>query len=267
MEIVYALIAAGAVVWMIFLVKANQKPHFPLYMETKIVVTPDRETPTAAPEVNKDSWEGSIWDSQQFYPVTASLALEYVDAAGCQTKRTVDVHKIGPASYGNLIMGICRLRQEFRTFRADRIQECIDTSTGEIIKDPYGYLMQRYETSPARSAYRILNEEYDILRTLLYVGKADGYLRAPEKTIIRSTCKALSPDARITDEMIDDLFKELEIPTLHAFKLAVGRIADKDADARALVMDAAQQMVATQKKVHAAEEEALIYMQKRFSLL
>ena len=63
--------------------------------------------------------------------------------------------------------------------------------------------------------------------------------------------------------MIDEIFSSLEPPTLHAFKLAVGRIGKTEATARALLLKAAEDMVATQKTVHPAEKEALEYMRKR----
>lgn len=191
---------------------------------------------------------------------------DYTDVNGSHTKRMVDVRKIGPAQYGNLIMGMCKLRGEYRTFRADRMKHCIDLANGNPIVDPYQSLMYKYELSPDRSAEKLLDEEFDTLRTLLYVGKADGYLRAAEKTVIRRTCKVLAADSRLTDESIDRLFKELEVPSIHAFKMAVGRLSAKDAAARTALLDAATEIVATQKTVHHAEQEAMDYLNQKFKI-
>ena len=57
----------------------------------------------------------------------------------------------------------------------------------------------------------------------------------------------------------------MDVPTLQAFKLAVGRLAKRDQAAQTVVMSAAERMVATQKTVHQAEQEALDYMKKRFT--
>jgi hypothetical protein len=57
----------------------------------------------------------------------------------------------------------------------------------------------------------------------------------------------------------------MDVPTLQAFKLAVGRLAKRDQAAQTVVMSAAKKMVATQKTVHQAEQEALDYMKKRFT--
>jgi hypothetical protein len=63
--------------------------------------------------------------------------------------------------------------------------------------------------------------------------------------------------------MIDEIFANLAAPTLHAFKLAVGRIGKTETAARTLLMKAAEDIVATQKTVHLAEKEALEYMRQR----
>ena len=57
----------------------------------------------------------------------------------------------------------------------------------------------------------------------------------------------------------------MDVPTLQAFKLAVGRLAKRGQTAQAVVMTAAERMVATQKVVQQAEQDALDYMKKRFA--
>ena len=48
-----------------------------------------------------------------------------------------------------------------------------------------------------------------------------------------------------------------------AFKLAVGRLAKRTLDIQRTVLDAAEKMVASDKKIHPAEQAALDYMRKR----
>ena len=164
-----------------------------------------------------------------------------------------------------LLIGHCNMRDATRTFRSDRIESCIDEETGEVVPDVRAYLQAKYDQSPDRTKDLLLEGEYDTLRVLLYVGKADGQLRAAEKAVIRETCIAISNDSRLTDSTIDELFVNMDVPTLQAFKLAVGRLAKRDQAAQAVVMTAAEKMVATQKAVHQAEQEALDYMKKRFA--
>ena len=217
-------------------------------------------------DIDKDNWEGSFWEVQEPFPVKASLRINYEDGAGKATERVVDIRQFGSDLYGNLLIGRCRLRNATRTFLTDRIKKCIDEETGEIVEEVFAYLRAKYESSPECTLDKLYEEEYDTLRILLYVGKADGQLRAAEKVIIRDTCCALANDSRLTDALIDEMFSALDVPTLQAFKMAVGRLAQKSSDARAVLIKAAEDMAATQKTVHPAEKEAIDYMHKRLAV-
>jgi tellurite resistance protein len=215
--------------------------------------------------IDKDEWEGSFWEVAQPLPAKARLRLNYTDGAGRKTERTVDVRQFGAVGPNTLLIGHCNMRNATRTFRSDRIESCVDEETGEVISDVRTYLQTKYDQSPDRTKDQLLEGEYDTLRVLLYVGKADGQLRAAEKAVIRDTCVAITNDSRLTVDNIDELLASMDVPTLQAFKLAVGRLAKRDQAAQALVMTAAEKIVATQKTVHQAEQEALDYMKKRFS--
>ena len=269
MSLVY-LIAAGVVIWLLWRMlsprassksgKADTTCEIPITVE--VVYKTDDQTKHNIDD-SKDNWEGSFWEVQQPFPAKATLRITYEDGAGKETARVVDVRQFGTDGNRNILIGYCRMRNATRTFRTDRIKHCVDEETGEIVSDVYAYLREKYDASPERTRDTLFEEEYDTLRVLLYVGKADGQLRAPEKAIIRETCRALANDSRITDAMIDEIFSSLEAPTLHAFKLAVGRIGKTEAAERTLLMKAAEDMVATQKTVHPSEKEALEYMRKR----
>ena len=215
--------------------------------------------------VDKDEWEGSFWEVAQPLPAKAKLRLKYTDGAGRKTERTVDVRHFGVIGPNTLLIGHCNMRDATRTFRSDRIESCIDEETGEVVSDVRKYLQTKYEQSPNRTKDLLLEGEYDTLRVLLYVGKADGQLRAAEKAVIRDTCIAITKESRLIDSTIDDLLSNMDVPTLQAFKLAVGRLAQRDQAAQSVVMTAAEKMVATQKTVHQTEQEALEYMKKRFA--
>lgn len=267
----FYLIVAGVIAWLLWRMLSPSTPRKSGSSKTThdipitVKVTYESEEKTRSPDSDddRDNWEGSFWEVQQPFPAKATLRIEYEDGAGKGTERVVDVRQFGTDVTGNILIGHCRMRNATRTFRTDRIKRCIDEETGEIVSDVFAYLREKYDSSPERTRDTLYEEEYDTLRVLLYVGKADGQLRAPEKAIIRETCRALANDSRITDTMIDEIFSSLDTPTLHAFKLAVGRLAKKEAAAHTLLMKAAEDMVATQKTVHPAEKEALEYMRKR----
>ncbi|BAO84288.1 predicted transcriptional regulator [Serpentinimonas maccroryi] len=214
---------------------------------------------------DRDEWEGSFWEVAQPLPAKAKLRLSYTDGADRKTERSVEVRQFGAFGEHVLIIGHCAKRNATRTFRSDRISFCIDEDTGEIVSDIRTYLQSKYNDSPDRTKDQLLVDEYDTLRVLLYIGKADGQLRSAEKAVIRDTCVALTRDSRLTDKSIDELLLSMSVPTPQAFKLAVGRLSKRDAGTQAVVIAAAEKMVATQKAVHASEQDAIDYMRKRFS--
>lgn len=78
--------------------------------------------------------------------------------------------------------------------------------------------------------------------------------------------QGLTPiDSRLWDRTIEELFVNIDVPTLQAFKLADGRFAKRGKTAHTVVLTAAEKMVTTQKTVYQAEQEALDYMKKRFA--
>jgi tellurite resistance protein len=271
MTLLYLLLG-GLAIWIAYKVLAKpraappgpQTEHYKIPI--KITVSYDDGGYGRQPHesIDKDEWEGSFWEVAQPLPAKAKLRLKYTDGAGRKTKRTVDVRQFGEIGPNTLLIGHCNMRDATRTFRSDRIESCTDEETGEVVNDVRTYLQTKYDQSPDRTKDLLLEGEYDTLRVLLFVGKADGQLRAAEKAVIRDTCIAITKDSRLIDSTIDDLLANMDVPTLQAFKLAVGRLAKRDQAAQAVVMTAAEKMVATQKTVHQAEQEALDYLKKRF---
>lgn len=215
---------------------------------------------------DRDDWEGSFWEVEAPRAVAARLHLKYRDGQGNPTRRLVDVRQFGAYGPTTLLIGHCHLRNATRTFRADHIHEASDADTGEVLDDVAGWLRARYDASPEASADRLADDAYDALRVLLYVGKADGQLRAAERERIAAACRTLSGDARVTPELVGGLLAQMDVPTLPAFKLAVGRLAARDATVARTVLEASAAIVATQKTVHHAEADALAYMRQRFAI-
>lgn len=245
---------------------ATQRPtEIPVTVTVRMVDDTRPETAAETPADERDNWEGSFWEVQEPTPVTARLRLNYTDGNSRPSERTVDVRQFGNFGDGVMLIGHCHLRNATRTFLTSRIQRCVDEETGELVADVGAYLRAKYEASPEHSLDRLYADEYDLLRVLLYVGRADGQLRAAEKAIVRETCAKLANDSRVTDDMIDRMFRDLEPPTLQAFRLAVGRLARRGGDSRRIVLEAAERMVASQKSVHPAEAEAIEYLKKRFA--
>jgi hypothetical protein len=78
-------------------------------------------------------------------------------------------------------------------------------------------------------------------------------------------CQSISKDSRLTKDMIEKLTDNLDDLSVTAFKQAVSRLSKQSGEPQSLVLDAAEQMIATQKTVHAVEKEALEYMRDRLN--
>lgn len=213
---------------------------------------------------NTDHWEGSFWEAQDPLPAKSKLKFIYTDGSGKETNRTIDTEKYGRYGSTTLIIGYCHLRKAKRTFRADRIKSCINLESNETITDVESFLQKKYDESPNKSKDTLFTEHYDMLRALLYVGKADGQLRADEVEVIREQCVSISGDERLNEKDIKELLSSMDVPTIQAFKLAIGRLAKLEKQSKVNILNAAKTIVATQKTVHPSEEEALNYIEKRF---
>ncbi|NTU68004.1 MAG: hypothetical protein HGB02_03895 [Chlorobiaceae bacterium] len=218
-------------------------------------------------EEQKDAWEFDGWECEEAVPVTVSIDIEYKDGKGQVTSRLVDVNQcMFSSNDGGMFRCFCHLRNATRYFKIDRVLSATDVMTGEVIKDLRGYLESIYESSPNRSLSRTFENQLDAIRILLYVGKADGQLRQAERDVINLVVRHLANDGRITDEEIAQELNGYGNPSIQVFRVAVGKVSHEGTAMKSYLYEAAEKIVATQKTVHAHEEEALDYMKKRFGL-
>lgn len=193
----------------------------------------------------------------------AKLTIVYEDSGGDISQRGVSVTEFN----SEYITGLCQLRQRERTFSIERIVSCVDVDTGEVANDVLAHLSARYSRSPQRSADVLYQNHYEALQVLVYVARADGQLREAERNVITAACKVITGDARITDQQAKELIDQVGHPSLHSFKIAVGKVLKRGNETtmkRLLI--ACRTIVATQKNITATEKEALDYMAKRFPL-
>lgn len=214
---------------------------------------------------DKDAWEGWFCGTAiNPVPVKATLEISYIDARGQASRRVVDVREFDTNPYCNLMIGHCRMRNATRTFRFDRIQQCTDVETGEVISNVPAYLAAKYEASPEATLDRLFQKHYDILRILLHIGKADGRLTQKERLTLLEYAKGLTGDSRLDDGLLKKNFQFINIPSPHAFKMCCGRVAKTiSLDQYENLVAVAEKMVSTEKRIGSGEQEALDYLRKR----
>ncbi|NTU73940.1 hypothetical protein HGB07_07340 [Candidatus Roizmanbacteria bacterium] len=155
--------------------------------------------------------------------------------------------------------GVCRLRNDVRTFRFSRISQCVDVATGEVLRDVGMYLRGLYDASPDGAMRAFFKKHYDFTRVLLFVAKSDGQFRSVELDIICKAIKGFPGNDAFDEDMIAEYFQQVEIPSLQSFRVAVGKVAKDEGFIRQGSLDIAEKIVGTQKKVHPAEQEAFAF--------
>ncbi len=194
-----------------------------------------------------------------------TIIFDYTDANDKKFSRTVDVKTVDKSDKDNTyIQGFCHLRNAMRTFTSSRMENCANVETGEIISDPGAYLYHEYKQSPGYSLKRLESDFIDVLKVLLFLGKADDRLVQAEREFIRKVCKDLAKDKRIDDEAIDKIINNIEIPSIQAFKLAVGRVFKSDIDID--LISISEQFLSSGKNQHQNEIEAHEFIVKTFTL-
>lgn len=216
-------------------------------------------------EDKDDYGEYNDWSAgaEQSVPCEATLDIDYIDAVGLRTKRTVDVQYCVFSGEKSMFRGFCHLREASRAFRVSRVQNAVDCETGEVIRDLSAYLEQRYESSPFASLERAFAEHKDNLRLLLFVGKADGQLRREERSAIYDFIRDVTGDFDLSAEMMKKWIDRLDVPSLAAFRQIVGRVAKQDKSLIDSTFKAALEIHDTKKNPRPAEIEAIEYIQKR----
>lgn len=253
----FLLLAVIAVAALYFFLR-QQEREIPI----KITITTERSDSSAdkyQPDPDHDNWEGAFWDVQSPRNITANLRIEYRDGVGSRTTRDIRLMKYGAAEGGTMLWAYCHLRQANRTFRTDRIIACTDLDSGEIINNLEAWLNEKYQASPDFAIENIIETTWDALRVLYYVSKADGRLTQKERGVVRKAVRSLSDHPAIDDGRIDDMFDAIDNPTITAFKQAFGRLVKQNRELAVKVASWSADMVATEKTISAAEQEALEY--------
>jgi len=216
------------------------------------------------PEDEPDWSAEEVKTSYRPRPVKAQIKIRYTDSNGKSSERVVDVRECDTGAPDGYLNGFCHTRGAIRTFRLDRIESAIDLETGELIHNLNHFADKKYEESPVAAVDKLFEDHSDALRVLFYVAKADGRFTAKEKDIYLDYCQKVHPDERFNAEVIDSALKWVDVPTRHTYKVICGRLSKVDESQKAAIINAAEEMVATQKTVSPEEELALSYMKKRF---
>jgi len=233
---------------------------------------------------DKDSFEGWFYeDVYDYIDCKKTFKLKYKDAKGKVTNRTIDMYRLGEISEGFFILAYCRLRNENRTFRTDRMLECIDMETGECISDIKQYFSDLYYNSEQykeikewreKQEEKAIQEEYYeefmqkyavLLKVLMYIVRCDGTFNQREKAIVREIFENLENNNELmTDKMLNRIYKNVDMPSYKSFQHSVSKLLN-DKSIGIDLLQITKNIIATQKNIHENEEQVLKYLENKLA--
>jgi hypothetical protein len=116
------------------------------------------------------------------------VSFQYVDARGEPTKRSVMCRRCWSSNGAIYVCAHCNLRNAYRTFRVDQMQDVIETRTGQPIVNPIGYFgryaieKSKFITAARRPAAYSVTDRYtdarrvciDGVRVIAYIATLRG---------------------------------------------------------------------------------------------
>ena len=214
-------------------------------------------------EGNLDHFEGWFYKGHDPRQVSAHLEIRYRDANGNKTSRKIHVRQFDPSLSGGMMLAHCYLREASRSFRIDRVKSCVDTETGEVIKDVGAHLERLYSTAPER-VLELLERDYrDIIRVLGFMAMADGDFADSEKVVIAEYVCKLTRDDRVTSAVVAEACKRIGKTSMHGFKAAVGRVINSGGVSPVLLAGCCRHIAEADGAVIPEEQEALDYLDRR----
>lgn len=194
--------------------------------------------------------------------VDATLRINYCGSDGSPTERTIDVTHFAD----DMIRAHCRLRNEIRTFRADRITSCVDAASGNSIAAPLDYLFDLYKLTPDYSLDRAFGEWADVIRALVYILSVGGKMNSLGTAAIGFFCRKATGDHRLTDQAIMDQVESLGEQSLTSYRRVAGRLSKQlNAQSQNALLQMATKITEAGGGPDKYEAEAIAYLQKRFN--
>jgi len=118
-----------------------------------------------------------------------ALAIEYRHVNGAISSRLITCKSINPHPPG-FLRSHCHLRNDFRTFRVDRIRSIVDMGTGEII-DKRGilaflapYIEFAVEQDKAKAQRLFQRKAGPGIKVLVFLAASDGHVHPAERKVI-----------------------------------------------------------------------------------
>lgn len=265
-----------------------QKNIYEIKDEDQWSMTSNEDIEEYSPYSQRDHFEGWFYNEvDEYIPVKRRLNITYKDGSNNITKRDISVYKFGYADFGGFILAFCEMRNGNRTFRVDRILECVDLETGKVIplngiekyimdiwysSDEYKEIReqkQKQEEKYADERYFIsFIEKYKIeLKVIIYMVKCDGTFNKREKAIVKEIFESLeNSHPRLTDKMLEKIYKNTEMVSFRSFQVNANKLLNNE-NFKYDLLDISDNIISTQKSIHRNEQDILDYLYKKYENL
>jgi hypothetical protein len=186
----------------------------------------------------------------------ATAEIQYEDAEGRLSTRMITILEVANWLDDVALQSFCHLRQGRRTFLVSRIKQMVDPATGEVIENPIPWINERYFETPEGRHDKVLSECSTEISIMVFVARADGRMMPAERAIIVKYLLQRCSDLDLDPDFLDEATRSFEVREWD-FNRAVTQLKLKPEPTRKSVMAAARAIVATDKTVRPAEQEAL----------
>jgi uncharacterized tellurite resistance protein B-like protein len=160
--------------------------------------------------------------------------ITYEDSSANRTRRRVRVESVQDWDDVIYVGAWCELRGNYRTFRADRIVELVDVSTGEVFSDP----LRHFAAMDLRSSAAGAPHQAAVARArpglvaLSHIARADGETSEAEVEVLFDWLRfKAGPDAHAINPVIARLYINGLRATFGDAAAAIDRLPKKDSSA------------------------------------
>jgi hypothetical protein len=196
------------------------------------------------------------------------LHISFEDGNGVSTERDVTsisyTHSI--ANNSGALLAFCHLRNSKRTFAFSRIKKVIDIETGRNIDDIGKFLDTIFFASSEGLIFQFLSEHSAGIFVLFCFAKADGAMRAKERTIIMEWAKQNGLNREDALKNLEDEIRSNWYLTDYAFWDAVKELKNQNHTEKYFqsVWQALQDILLSDKTISEKEVKYLRYACKQW---
>lgn len=247
----------GAIAYIVYLKFATRRNEVIIHVETTQELGANEER-TSPIDEDKDNWERFDFYLARMLPACGKYRIKYEDQRGLKTEREIEVKRVYEIGGKYAFDAHCLLRGAHRSFIDDRISDAINVETGELVSSVARNALDQYISSDEGRVLAAIDREWVGVALLLYVCRADGQMRKPERAVVAEYLKQRCSDLNLSDLELDAAIKNAGEPDNREFKRFIRELVNAGKnDQLKDIRDCAIRIVSTQKTVSPLEKAAL----------